>query len=53
MKATNYFKDGATSPSRYEAPMVEIVEIAVEHGFEASNEYGFEGPSYDEEDVIW
>ena len=39
--------------SSYEAPEVDIVEIRVERGFEVSNEYGFDGPSYGEEDVDW
>ena len=37
--------------SSYEAPEVDIVEISVERGFEVSDEYGFDGPSYGEEDV--
>lgn len=41
------------SNPRYEAPQVEVVEVAIERGFEVSQEAGFDGPSYDEEDVIW
>ena len=38
----------------YSAPEVELVEVAVESGFQTSlNEYGFNGPLYDEEDVEW
>ena len=38
----------------YSAPEVELVEVAVESGFQTSpNEYGFNGPLYDEEDVDW
>ncbi len=49
MKALNNFM----AATRYEAPEMEIVEVAIERGFEASNEAGFDGPSYDEEDVEW
>lgn len=38
----------------YSAPEVELVEVAVESGFEVSTaEYGFFGPSYEEEEVGW
>lgn len=37
--------------SSYVAPEVELVEIDVEQGFALSTEQGFEGPSYEEEDV--
>lgn len=37
----------------YEAPEMEIVSVEIERGFEASNEAGFDGPSYGEEDVEW
>lgn len=38
----------------YSAPEVELVEVAVESGFQTSlNEYGFNGPLYEEEDVAW
>lgn len=52
MKKSNL---GAASVERrgYEAPDMEVVEISVERGFEVSSESGFEGPSYDEEDIIW
>lgn len=53
MKATNYFTKTNESLPRYEAPVMEVVEIEVERGFEASDEYGFDGPSYGEEDIIW
>lgn len=53
MKATNYFTVERESLPRYEAPVMEVVEIAVERGFEASDEYGFDGPSYGEEDIVW
>lgn len=36
----------------YSAPEVELVEVAVESGFQTSPT-GFEGPFYDEEDVEW
>lgn len=49
MKALNNFM----AATRYEAPEIEVVEVAIERGFEASNEAGFDGPSYDEEDVEW
>ena len=49
MKALNNFM----AASRYEAPEVEIVDVAIERGFEASNEAGFDGPIYGEEDVEW
>lgn len=46
MKVNNYLG--------YAAPEFEVVEIAVERGFEASNvDSGFEGPSYSEEEVEW
>lgn len=48
MKVTNFMAENAN----YEAPSVEIVEIAVELGFQASN-IGVDGPSYGEEDVEW
>ncbi len=53
MKAINYFTKTNESLPRYEAPVMEVVEIEVERGFEASDEYGFDGPSYGEEDIIW
>ena len=38
----------------YTAPEMEIVLATVENGFQASlNEYGFNGPLYEEEDVEW
>lgn len=52
MKATN----NPMNLSRgfvYEAPELEIVDVAIERGFEASFEASFDGPSYDEEDVEW
>jgi len=47
MKVSNYLN--------YTAPEIEVVEIAVERGFEASNglDSGVNGPSYGEEDVEW
>lgn len=36
----------------YEAPAMEVVEVVIERGFEVSSD-GFEGPSYEEEDVVW
>ncbi|MBQ3233314.1 MAG: hypothetical protein IJA96_01740 [Alistipes sp.] len=43
-----------TTKMTYEAPEVVAVEVAVEGGFQASlNEYGFNGPLYEEEDVEW
>jgi hypothetical protein len=44
----------AGSQLRYNAPELEVITINVERGFEASSEdAGFEGPSYGEEDVEW
>ena len=38
----------------YTAPEMEIVLAMVENGFQTSfNEYGFNGPEYEEEDVEW
>ena len=51
MNREKHFMD-AMSASRYEAPELEVVEISVERGFEAS-ESEFEGPTYGEEDVEW
>lgn len=50
MKALSNLNEAACRSS-YEAPTLEIVDVAIERGFEAS--LGFEGPSYDEEDVDW
>ena len=52
MKALSNFMDAANRIN-YEAPTLEVVDVAIERGFEASNEAGFEGPSYGEEDVEW
>ena len=52
MKALSNFNETARC-NNYEAPTIEVVDVAVERGFEASNEAGFEGPSYGEEDVEW
>ena len=52
MKALSTFNEIARC-NNYEAPTIEVVDVAVERGFEASNEAGFEGPSYGEEDVEW
>ena len=49
MKANKNLNEGAKI---YEAPTLEVVEVAVERGFESSDA-GFDGPSYDEEDVNW
>lgn len=49
MKANKNLNESAKI---YEAPTLEIVEVAIERGFEASDA-GFEGPSYGEEDVDW
>ncbi len=51
MKVLNYFEGEARTSNSYEAPAIESVEVSVEQGFNASA--GFDGPSYDEEDVIW
>lgn len=51
MKVLNQFECAHTCS--YEAPQLAILEINVERGFEASDEFGFDGPTYDEEDVIW
>jgi hypothetical protein len=32
---------------KYEAPVVEVIEVEVERGFEGSNENVGQGPSYD------
>lgn len=53
MKALNNYADAALCRVNYESPEVELVEISVERGFELSNEAGFQGPSYDEEDIVW
>lgn len=53
MKALNKFMDATLSRVGYEAPAVEVVEISVERGFEASDEMGFNGPTYGEEDIEW
>jgi len=53
MKAFNNFTDAAVSRVGYETPEMEVVAISVERGFEASNEAGFDGPTYGEEDVEW
>lgn len=53
MKAFNNFTDAAVSRVGYETPEMEVVEISVERGFEASDEVGFEGPPYGEEDIEW
>lgn len=52
MKALSNFNETARC-NNYETPTIEVVDVAVERGFEASNEAGFEGPSYGEEDVEW
>ena len=52
MKSLNNFAESL----RYEAPQVEIVEISVERGFEASqvsDVFGLGDATYTEEDVIW
>lgn len=54
MKIGKTMNEGLMSSRSYEAPMMEVVEINVERGFELSS--GFElgdGTSYDEEDVNW
>ena len=37
----------------YEAPEMEVVRVEIERGFEASDEAGFDGPTYGEEDIEW
>ena len=52
MKSLNNFAESL----RYEAPQVEIVEISVERGFEASqvsDVFGLGAATYTDEDVIW
>ena len=52
MKSLNNFAESL----RYEAPAVEVVEISVERGFEASqvsDVFGLGDAAYTEEDVIW
>lgn len=53
MKALSNFAEAACRLN-YEAPTLEVVEVAIERGFEVSSEEGgFDGPSYGEEDVDW
>ena len=53
MKALSNFAEAAYRLN-YEAPTLEVVEVAIERGFEVSSEEGgFDGPSYGEEDVDW
>lgn len=52
MKSLNNFAESL----RYEAPAVEVVEISVERGFEASqvsDVFGLGDATYTDEDVIW
>ena len=52
MKSLNNFAESL----RYEAPAVEVVEISVERGFEASqvsDVFGLGDATYADEDVIW
>lgn len=49
----NNIQNETKTRSGYEAPSMEVVEMIVERGFLASNEAGFDGPSYGEEDVDW
>lgn len=32
---------------------MEVVSVEIERGFEASDEAGFDGPTYGEEDIEW
>ena len=52
MKVTKNFHDMTSCQSRYEAPGMEVVEVAIERGFEVSSD-GLEGPTYGEEDIYW
>ncbi len=52
MKTLNNFMKTACRFD-YEAPALEVVSVEIERGFEVSNEAGFDGPSYGEEDVEW
>lgn len=52
MRVSTNFEGMTHDMPRYETPAIGVVEVAIERGFEASNE-DFEGPAYDEEDVIW
>lgn len=53
MNRLNSMDDALHGTSAYEAPSMELVEISIERGFEASVDSGFEGPTYGEEDVEW
>ena len=52
MKALNNFMETACRFG-YEAPAMEIVTVVIERGFEVSDEAGFDGPIFDEDDVEW
>lgn len=52
MKTLSNFMETACRFS-YEAPAMEIVSVEIERGFSASNEAGFDGPLFGEEDVEW
>ena len=53
MKVLCNMESETRSQLRYNAPEMEVITISVERGFEASNEAGFDGPSYGDEDVEW
>lgn len=54
MKVLRNMELETRSQLRYNAPEMEVITINVERGFEVSSEEGgFEGPSYGEEDVEW
>jgi hypothetical protein len=52
MKTLSNFME-TTRRFGYEAPAMVIVSVEIERGFEASDEAGFDGPSYGEEDIEW
>lgn len=52
MNKKTLWESGVRTTSNYESPRMEVIEIAAERGFEAS-ESEFEGPTYGEEDVEW
>ena len=53
MKVLRNMEFETRSQLRYNAPEMEVITISVERGFEASDEAGFDGPSYGDEDVEW
>lgn len=52
MKKINLSKAVHSSATSYVSPAIEVVLVSAEHGYQMSAD-GIEGPSYDEEDVVW